>query len=54
MFDLIEASNGIALDCIVTLEQLAEPPGSQYAGTAVGGHEIHILSLIWDMSFETY
>ena len=34
--------------------QLAKPLGSQYAGTALGRHEIHIVSLIWDMSFETY
>ena len=28
----------------------AEPPGSQYAGTAAGGHEIHILSLMQNSS----
>ena len=28
----------------------AEPPGSQYAGTAAGGREIHILSLMQNSS----
>ena len=30
--------------------KLAKPPGSQYAGTAVGRHEIHILSLMQNSS----
>ena len=29
--------------------KLAEPPGSQYASTAAGRHEIHILSLIFSL-----
>ena len=37
-----------------TCKNQPNPRGPQYAGTAVGGHEIHILSLVWDMSFETY
>ena len=30
--------------------KLAKTAGSQYAGTAVGGHEIHILSLMQNSS----
>ena len=42
------------IQALSLIKQLVEPWGSQYASTGVGRHEIHILSLIWDMSFETY
>ena len=35
---------------IWNLIKRAESPGSQYADTAAGGHEIHILSLIQNSS----
>ena len=32
------------------VKKRAEPPRSQYAGTAAGGHDIHILSLMQNSS----